>query len=193
MLYLINMIIDNDFLNKSTKESVHSFFLGDPPQFSWIFYEATNKIAEHKAIISNNKVVEQFQMVGAITQGAPAVDIVMDVFNKFTIKHGIKVDRIFRIKANLLTRGVGEGYHLPHIDGDTPHKVFLYYVNDSDGDTFMFDKFFDPDKESVDNLCVTDRISPEMGKAVMFDGYQYHASSSPIKNDFRCVINIDFI
>ena len=186
------MIIDNDFLNKETKESVYSFFLGDPQTFSWLFYGETSKAKDKKDIISDNNVVEQFQMVGPITANTPAFGVVMNIFNKFVIKHDISVNKVFRIKANLLTRGSGDGYHLPHIDKDTPHKVFLYYVNDSDGDTIMFDKFFDPNKESMKNMSISDRVSPEMGKAIFFDGYQYHASSSPITNDFRCVINIDF-
>ena len=187
------MIIDNDFLSENTKESVYSFFLGNPSRFPWFFYETTNKPADEKAIVSGDKVVEQFQMVGAIYPNTQAYEIAMNVLNQFAAKNNMVVDKVFRVKANLLTRGSGDGYHLPHIDGDSPHKVFLYYVNNSDGDTVMFDKFFDPNQDSVKDLSIVDRVSPEMGKAIVFDGYQYHASSSPILNDFRCVINIDFM
>ena len=31
-------------------------------------------------------------------------------------------------------------YHLPHIDSEYPHWIAIYYVNDSDGDTHIFEE-----------------------------------------------------
>lgn len=73
-------------------------------------------------------------------------------------------------------------HHNPHIDDQTRHHVVvLYYVNDSDGDTFFFDK----------NKNVTDRVTPKKGRAILFDGKNYHASSSPTKN-VRVTLNLNF-
>jgi hypothetical protein len=66
-----------------------------------------------------------------------------------------------------------------HIDSDTPHIVCLYYVNDTDGDTFIYD---------IDKKLR--RISPKKNRAVVFDGSLYHASSLPTKNK-RIIININ--
>ena len=66
-----------------------------------------------------------------------------------------------------------------HIDLNFPHIVCLYYVNDTDGDTFIND---------IDNKLK--RISPKKNRAVIFDGSLYHASSLPTK-DKRVIINID--
>ena len=46
---------------------------------------------------------------------------------------------LLRIKGGLLLP-TGIGYNQPHIDLDAPHKVGLYYVNESDGDTVFFNK-----------------------------------------------------
>lgn len=72
-------------------------------------------------------------------------------------------------------------YDSPHIDMDIPHMVCLYYVNDSDGDTFFFD-----------GNQVIKRVTPKQGRCVFFDGSIYHASSKPTQST-RIVINYNFI
>ena len=69
-----------------------------------------------------------------------------------------------------------------HMDMSIPHTVALYYVNDSDGDTFFFDK----DKQIVD------RVTPKKGRVVVFDGLTLHASSMPSK-DYRISMNIGYV
>ena len=70
----------------------------------------------------------------------------------------------------------------PHTDVDFSHWVFLYYVNDSDGDTI----FYNEQKEIIK------RVAPKKGRVCFFDGNVYHSSSSPA-NFTRSVININFI
>jgi hypothetical protein len=60
--------------------------------------------------------------------------------------------------------------------------VILYYVNDSDGDTYFFGK--EKDSELVQ------KITPKKNRAVIFDGSTWHASSLPSKNH-RIVINFN--
>lgn len=69
----------------------------------------------------------------------------------------------------------------PHIDLDYPHTVLLYYVKDSDGETIIYD----------DKLNEKQRIMPKKGRAVIFDGSQWHTALQP-KLDTRCIINFDF-
>jgi hypothetical protein len=100
-----------------------------------------------------------------------------------------KVKRIVRIKLNLITKDSGYPagfYNAPHIDyiGDNILS-FIYYVNDSDGDTFFFNK-------NDDTLEVTERISPKKGSLVYFDSTTVHAGSAPKNNDLRCVVNFNF-
>ena len=93
-----------------------------------------------------------------------------------------KMDDIVRVKANCLFNTTSDKYHTPHIDGyPAPAYAGIYYVNDSDGDTVFFDK----------NWKVTERIAPEKGKFVLFDGNIFHASTSPQKTNVRLIININ--
>jgi hypothetical protein len=119
----------------------------------------------------------------------------MSIAGKFFEKHNItaKNKQIYRLKSNILTRHTRIDHHLPHVDRDANHFVFLYYVNDSDGDTVFFDKFWRegivPD---VGELNEKLRVTPKMGTGVLFNGLQYHASSSPVASPYRCVINLTF-
>jgi len=62
-------------------------------------------------------------------------------------------------------------------------------VNDSDGDTYLFNEF--GPKES-NEITTRTRISPSKGTLVVFDARRFHASSSPVNNDVRIIMNIVF-
>jgi len=87
----------------------------------------------------------------------------------------------------------------PHIDGYHDHYVCIYYVNDSDGDTVIFNKtlnrtFDDPLTKDMDptKLPILQTVTPKKGRCVIFNGKFYHASTQPTTG-MRCVINFNFI
>ena len=83
-----------------------------------------------------------------------------------------------------------------HVNRGVPHLVLLYYVNNSDGDTIIYDKTLDdlpspsryPDEQC--DMNVIHRITPKKGRVLVFDGRYYHAPSIP-SNSMRCVITLD--
>lgn len=82
-----------------------------------------------------------------------------------------------------------------HIDCETPHIVVLYYVCDSDGDTILVDKKFNPAIGAELTCKHTDyevlaRVTPKKGRAVVFDGAIYHTAEQPTKNK-RCIVNFN--
>jgi hypothetical protein len=83
-----------------------------------------------------------------------------------------------RIKANLLTPWPdAPHFHPPHVDTDAENGMScIYYLHDSDGDTFFFGE---------ENMQVT----PKANRAVLFDAYHKHCSSNPINNDRRIIVN----
>ena len=68
-----------------------------------------------------------------------------------------------------------------HVDVKYPHLVCLYYINDSDGDTFLFDKTSKdtPTILKTTKLEVIKTITPKKGRVVLFNGNRYHSSSGP--------------
>ena len=83
-----------------------------------------------------------------------------------------------------------------HTNRDIPHLVMLYYVNECDGDTILYDKTLDDIPFGVDypddycKLNIEHRISPKKGRILFFDGRVYHAPSAPTKS-IRCIITLD--
>lgn len=117
-----------------------------------------------------------------------------------TEKTKIKFNCLDRMRFNFILqeRNSNLQYHMPHIDNYTPHLVAIYYVNDCDGDTFIFDQKLDilsedRDKEIIENnnWTIKTQISPKKGRLLVFDGRYYHASSYTKNSYYRCVINMN--
>jgi len=77
----------------------------------------------------------------------------------------------------------------PHVDSSIPHLVVLYYVNDSDGDTIIYNEK-EHETDDLSNLTIKERVTPKKGRVAIFNGMYYHSSSSPTK-DKRCIINFN--
>jgi hypothetical protein len=100
-----------------------------------------------------------------------------------------EIVEIGRIKANLLTQN-NSGKSLvncPHVDRDREgwHSL-IYYVNDCDGNTVMFDK---KANQGFDNLQIQDTATPQKNTAVLFQSDWYHTSTNPIDSTRRIVLN----
>jgi hypothetical protein len=64
----------------------------------------------------------------------------------------------------------------------------VYYVNDSDGDTFLFNEFYESGKVP-ELFTLYNRVSPKKNRLVIFESNRYHASSNPKLNQDRFIIN----
>jgi hypothetical protein len=191
------MIFDNNFIDDEKILELQNILYRDPKKsVSWKFSPQTNNIPDYLAVINNKNVNDSFQF----EHKAKEQDAILSNFSQnaegllsiFAKKNNVIVDNIFRIKSNIIVGNTKDenGYHFPHVDSISPHYVFLYYVNNSDGDTIFFNEFFNGQK--IKNLTESVRVKPEAGLGIVFDGLQYHASSSPLNSNFRCVININF-
>jgi hypothetical protein len=181
------IIKDDEFLTleqqKKFKESILTNSL-------WHFQPQTNIDRPGRESLRND---EQFQFVNWISEDNINIGPCKAIFFSFLNKHKIQLNKIIRIKSNITTNNNNTNYLAPHIDLDYDHKVFLYYVNDSDGDTIFFEQFWHNGIQIEEkDLTESIRITPKMGRGVVFDGLQYHASSNPTTNNYRCVININF-
>ena len=82
----------------------------------------------------------------------------------------------------------------PHIDVYIPHIVFLYYVNDCDGETIIYD-YKSESKNDIpfyQDLKIVKRVKPKQGRMIVFEGRVWHSSSQPTI-DTRCIINFNMI
>ena len=97
-------------------------------------------------------------------------------------------ENLFRVKLNVKFNHKPSNSlktNPPHIDTEysTPFFIGLYYVNNSDGNTIIYDG------NSEENFKIIKEIEPKKGRLVLFDGSKYHSASHPIKSKKRVIIN----
>lgn len=186
MLVDDNFLSDNEILDITNRVIIHS---SDIP---WTLAYQTD-VPNGSASIESDNMHVSYQFAAGLYPGMAAYDYFVQVFNRFAAKHNVTYNNIIRIKLNWLPRAQENAsgkWHMPHVDSDQEHHVFLYYVNDSDGDTFFFNEKYPMLKDS--GLTLNKQVSPKAGRGVIFDGFTYHASSSPVDSEYRCILNVDF-
>ena len=84
----------------------------------------------------------------------------------------------------------------PHVDLDDPHLTSIFYVNDSDGNTVIYNEKWHPSllpNLVVDGeLTIMEEIEPVGNRLIAFDGYHMHTGHNPSKHSNRILINTNF-
>lgn len=120
---------------------------------------------------------------------------------------GCPIKELLRIRVGFLTKVApdpGYKYNTPHVDFLVPHHTACYYVNDSDGDTVLFDKFLrdvgDHCNEQALNTYGTTadfkivaQSTPRKNSVCIFDGERFHSSTSPQQHERRLVITVNYV
>jgi len=124
---------------------------------------------------------------------SPGYGLVLPIAYLACEKIGFKLNEILGMRSFLTIPLANRESSIdhPHVDREVAHLVCLYYVTDSDGDTVFFDKTFrdiPPDKVKKEDLKIINRVTPKKGRAVLFDGSIYHASTRPTTGH-RVIIN----
>jgi len=129
-------------------------------------------------------------------------DFFRSILEFFLEKTNIKISNLLRIRLRYTHKGKGHTttkYAAPHVDFNThtPYSTFIYYVDDSDGDTIIFDKIFNPEEEMYNPIIAEPlvellRCTPKKGTGLYFNGHRYHAGNFPVEYSSRIVINFDF-
>jgi hypothetical protein len=133
---------------------------------------------------------------------SPITALLLPLLFTFCDKAGVGFKTLLRIRIGLFTQNAAgnDAYHNPHVDFYLPHNNALYYVNDSDGDTFVFKETYDEVslERSIEytrdrKFTTAHRISPKRGKMIGFDGKHYHASMHPTQSSHRIAIAFSWV
>lgn len=90
---------------------------------------------------------------------------------------------------------------LLHYDRMLEHIAAVYYINDTDGDTVIYNNKFGNNAETyqdnfkkvnLDSYEILEKVSPKMGRCLVFDGKFAHHGNYPTKGD-RFIINFNFV
>jgi hypothetical protein len=102
------------------------------------------------------------------------------------------IKQMIRIKMNLCVYAQldnADAHGMPHVDFTEikePLISAIYYVNDSTGDTLIFNQRFGQSPP----LTIKTRVTPKKGRLLVFDGALLHAGNTPRNNTPR--VNINF-
>ena len=78
--------------------------------------------------------------------------------------------------------------HGPHVDyKDKMHYSSVYYLNDSDGPTVIFNE-----KLGENSLTIKESIEPKPNRLLLFDGSYLHTGYSPSRHNSRVLINSNY-
>jgi len=132
---------------------------------------------------------------------------IMPIVYSITESAGHTLDQLLRIRVGCLsqTHELNYDYNTPHLDFTMPHYTACYYVNDSDGDTVLFNQTLqDMNTTNITedalyeyvaktNFTIAQRANPVKGRLCVFDGLRFHASTKPKQHDRRIVITVNYI
>jgi len=167
-----------NFLNDNEKIQIENGMLAH--DFPWFFSPITGGVIT-KNVKESSQLVHLFYDIN-YNIISNAFENVKNIFNKTKINY----KKFIRIKANMTSNitNLKKEEHGP-LHQDVPkdnYKSFIYYVNDSDGDTIFFDNDYN----------IINRFTPKRGTGILFNSNLFHCSSNPIINEKRIVINYIF-
>ena len=114
---------------------------------------------------------------------------------------------LLRIRVGFLPQTTSQAYthNTPHVDFTVPHYTACYYVNDTDGDTVLFDQMTkDMSSSEISQTTIQDyvanteftvanSVAPKRGSACFFNGLRYHSSTKPKLHEKRMVITVNYV
>ena len=170
--------------------------------FPWFFLDKTVNLDDPEGVYGsflnkNTKDSQQFVhlFIDDNKSNSAHSNLVGHMFNFFD---GAIIKDVYRVKANLMLRESDfpdDFHHVAHCDmvNDKKYKSFVYYINDSDGDTFMFkERVKEGWKDNLNDITLVQRYTPKANTGIYFDSQQIHASSPPRINNYRVVLNYVF-
>lgn len=176
-------------IEKNTAQEIKNYLLSNDVPYYF------NSQTCLKITYDNENQYDTPQMVHTLVRNGEtnsSIEIHKNILHLLNVKY----EKVIRAKINI-TFPVVNSYKTQHNVIHTDFKEedkkrlkvkktnklvsLIYYINDSDGDTILYDE---------QGLSEKYRCSPKMGKSLMFDSMIPHCGSNPFLSDYRAVLNI---
>ena len=189
---LKDTIVIDDLLSEEDHNKYHDLVMRQPWRFIKDMSYANHEVANPSYGFNNIYKHPDHGIVSALYETV-CVPIVNELLKKTNLTiSDINYTRSF-LQLPLASKFIKERNGI-HIDIPQDHYACVYYLNDSDGDTIIYEQTkYDTPGQSQNVMVVEHkRVKPKKGRMVIFDGARYHCSSQPTEN-YRCIINFDLI
>lgn len=191
------VIIIDDVIDTELQEFIRQLCIG--PTFGWIFngtsaYFRDDKTPNDLPLNFFENTVDTPLFTHTLWYDHGKNSMFCDHFFPIIDSIPFFIDKLLRVKINLTLdhrNTTADTYSIPHVDmKDIENYITaLYYINDSDGDTVIFNER----PGHTGPLTVKQRVTPKQGRMVIFDGTLYHSGNNPSTNIPRLNVNINFI
>jgi hypothetical protein len=159
--------------------------------FNWHFLEDATREFANDSITSTPSFVNL--IFHPNNKDNPYMPMFQPLLDAILEKSQLTLDTLLRVRVGFLLNtkyvlpSMPYKYNTPHRDYDQEHYTAVYYVNDSDGDTVVFHEI-----EESEKYRVMLKSQPNKGKALIFNGWHYHASSCPKICTKRIAVTLNF-
>ena len=138
--------------------------------FPWYFNNNLNGADRIGNYYFNHSVIVNYKVVS---------DQWLPIFEPLISTIGISLNDVRRLKVNLYPWTRRRVHHATHRDykPDLGLRTALYYVNDCNRYTV-----FERNK----------KIRSKKNRVILFDGSNYHHSTTPLDSNYGCSINVDY-
>ena len=105
-----------------------------------------------------------------------------------------RLEEIHRIRANMTFKTEKSFPLPPHVDRSSNDFVFIFYLNDTDGDTILYnEKAIDtgPRVRRLTDVSIYRFIKPKANRLVIFEGDRFHSSSTSSTANRRVLLNFN--
>lgn len=173
-------------LDNSISKGFQQILLNSVKDIPWFFNETVTYEGE-------DENTGFYHMVYSVSENKPVMNeklyeiilpCIHEIIDKFQFSD--ELEEVYRIKLGMFVKNQSKHlntlHHGPHVDAFVPHYTLLYYMNDTDGPTYIFD----------DNKNIVNKVEPKIGRSVLMSGDTYHASSCPRNTSRRIVLNVNF-
>ena len=190
-------IVSDQLVDSGFAAEIQELVYGFEKPLTWGYSDLAVRIVEKPIGILNDNVKEAFYFSADVPAEHPIYTKIVEYLIPILNQQGIQIgdNYIYRFRSNIFTKQ-NETYrgshHTIHVDDPGGTFIsFLYYVEDSDGETVFFNEVYS-DTMTKDGLSEKIRVTPKRGRYALFDSNIYHASASPVDSPKRSVLNFVF-
>lgn len=184
-------VID-DFLTKSYYECLRASIFD--PSFPWFYNENSTHSDGKLHYINNSPTHTSFGfthnfLIDKKSTNSEFTNLVLPLV--FQIKDYLNASEILRVRMDMTLYNPEKIMHPPHVDSEDNHYSAIYYLNESNGSTVIFNEKMSSNIDN--NLTIKETIEPKPNRLVVFDGSYIHTGYSPSNNNCRVLINSNFV
>ena len=194
-----NIIVVDDVISKSYQDLIIQTII-DNREFPWFFSPAVtgSKMFNSEELVKKDTAGWAHTFFNHEKSGITSsiAELLIPIIHEACGKIDFYPKQLMHGRVFALMPKLNKSRNVWHVDMMQPHLSCVYYVNDSTGPTIISSESADTHgKQFIDrdvDFPIAKAVEPKKGRAVLFDGRFYHASTNP-DDDRRVIINFDVI